>query len=330
MRRLALFVIVYPAFAAAALRAGASLAGFASAAEFLSEASPVSVVITLAAGWSVASFLLGAVTGDYSWVDRLWSTAPVVFGWIYAVRSGFAPAVTAGAVLVTLWGARLTFNFARRGGYTTMEDYRWAVLRQRIGSAAGWQAFNLLFICGFQVALFVLFTLPLQRLAAVGFGPVPGTFLCALAFLAALVYETVADQQQWTFQGIKHGIRDRIPPAWYGRDRESAEAALEADIRRGFVTHGLFRLSRHPNYFGELACWWALFCFAAVATGTFLDLSGLGVVLLTALFIGSTSFTESISLSRYPEYDGYRRTTSPIVPWPPKAAREYGSHPRSV
>ena len=63
------------------------------------------------------------------------------------------------ALLVTLWGARLTFNFARKGGYSGVEDYRWAVLRGRM-TPRRFQIFNLLFIVLAQNALLVLIALP--------------------------------------------------------------------------------------------------------------------------------------------------------------------------
>jgi len=50
-------------------------------------------------------------------------------------------------------------------------------------------------------------------------------------------------------------------------------------------------------------------------SGIFIHCSGIGVVLLTLLFVGSTSLTESISASCYPSYEEYQRRTSAIVPW---------------
>lgn len=311
MRKLVALIVLYPLASLVALTVGARLAGAPSAGAFLSGTDPLLVVATLAVGFSLTSFLLGALTSDYSWVDRLWSTAPVLFAWVYAIRADYAFAATLAAVLVTAWGVRLTFNFARRGGYTTMEDYRWPILRERIGNPAGWQLFNLFFICGFQVALFVLFTLPVRELAAADPVPAPGALLFALPFFCFLAFETIADQQQWRFQNIKHG------KAQIGTSEEEGRRAVEADIERGYLTRGLFRYSRHPAYFGELGVWWVLYLFAAVATNNLFHVSGLGVVLLTALFIGSTAFTESISSSRYPSYQEYRTRTSAIVPWPP-------------
>ncbi|MFW5686490.1 MAG: DUF1295 domain-containing protein, partial [Spirochaetota bacterium] len=222
-----------------------------------------------------------------------------------------------GAMLVTVWGLRLTYNFARRGGYTTMEDYRWPILRKRIGRPILWQLFNLLFISGYQILLFVLFTLPLYRLLLFSGDASWATIaLAGVLFLVVLAYEAIADQQQWTFQNLKHGLASEVP-AWFGSDADERRRALESDCERGFLTHGLFRFSRHPNYFGELAVWWVLYFYSCAVTGSFVHWSGAGALLLTLLFAGSTAFTESISSSRYPEYEAYQATTSPIVPWPP-------------
>jgi len=319
MKKLVLLLVVYPLAALLSLRMGAVLTGLSTITAYFLEAHPVLVVATLAAGFAVTSYLLATFTRDYSWVDRLWSTAPVLFAWVYAVRSGFAPAPLIATLLVTVWGARLTYNFARRGGYTTMEDYRWPVLRERIDNELLWQLFSLTFISIYQIALFVLFTLPVYRLAEASTAVSPVTAsLFAVLFLAFLAYETIADQQQYVFQNLKHGVaRGDRAPSWFGSTPQEAAAALETDIDRGFLTHGLFRYSRHPNYFGELAVWWTLFLLAATAAGSLLDWSGIGVVLLTLLFFGSTAFTESISASRYPAYREYQIRTSAIVPWMP-------------
>jgi len=319
MKKLVLLLVIYPLAALLSLRIGAVLMGLPTIAAYFQEAHPVLVVATLAAGFAVTSYLLATFTRDYSWVDRLWSTAPVLFAWVYAIRSGFAPAVLVATLLVTVWGARLTCNFARRGGYTTMEDYRWPVLRGRIGNEFLWQLFSLAFISIYQISLFVLFTLPVYRLASLSAAASPvAAVLFTVLFLAFLAYETIADQQQYVFQNLKHGMaRSEQVPSWFGSSPEEASAFLSADIDRGFLTQGLFRYSRHPNYFGEIAVWWTLFLFAATAAGSLLDWSGVGVVLLTLLFFGSTAFTESISASRYPAYREYQARTSAIVPWMP-------------
>ncbi|PKQ27019.1 MAG: hypothetical protein CVT64_00800 [Actinobacteria bacterium HGW-Actinobacteria-4] len=253
----------------------------------------LAINLWICGGVAAACWLASVVTREYSWTDRIWSIVPIAYAWVFAAHAWDAR-VTLVAVLITLWGARLTFNFWRRGGYAPGgEDYRWAILRGRM---PGWAyaLFNLVFIAGFQNALLLAITLPMWTMQTH-----PGDlglveWALALVFLGLLVGETVADQQRWNF--------------------------YQGGSARGILTTGLYRYSRHPNYFFEIAQWWVVLAFAAVAAGTPWLWTGLGAVALTGLFFGSTIFTESISRSRHPEFAGYARVTSMLVPWPPRRA----------
>lgn len=267
---------------------------------------PIIVCLWVLAGVCLATWVLSLVTGEHSWVDRIWSIVPVVYVWIFAGAAGLADArLDLLAGLVTLWGARLTFNFARKGGYAPGgEDYRWEVLRGRM-SPALFQVFALLFIVIYQNVLLLLITLPAWT-AFQHRTPLNALdIVCAALFLLFLVGETVADQQQWDFHRWK-----------------KAEAAAGREPSPRFLQTGLFRFSRHPNFFCEQAQWWVVFLFGCVAAGSLLQWTVLGALLLTGLFIGSTVFTESISRSRYPEYAEYQRRVSPIVPWFPRRGGE--------
>lgn len=305
--------------------------GVASGVIFASPENPLVTVAAVSAALIIACFFAGAVSGDYSWVDRLWSVVPLGYAWIYAAYSEFAPPLLAMALLVTLWGARLTFNFARRGGYSGYEDYRWGVLRRRIGNPILWQLFNFFFISLYQHALFVLFTLPLYVAYLKPEIREPGLFTgAAVAFAGFLIFETVADEQQWNFQQTKYA-RARTSGAAHSQGREAGErrtrskhrkAEMQEDIRRGFFTHGLFHYSRHPNYFGELGLWWMVYLCSVGVSGVWLHPGAAGPLLLTLLFLGSTRFTESITASKYKDYQRYRRFTSMIVPLPNKGEME--------
>jgi steroid 5-alpha reductase family enzyme len=268
---------------------------------------PLVIVVMVAGIASAFCWIASLITKDTSWVDRLWSIVPVVYVWIFAITGIMSGAdatrLIVMAVLVTAWGARLTFNFARKGGYTGMEDYRWAVLRGRM-KPWQFQLFNLFFIVLYQNALLVMITLP-AYLAGQHPSPFGGWDVLFSALLAAfLVGEYVADQQQWDFH--------------------KAKAAAGGDLEPGFVTTGLFAYSRHPNFFFEQAQWWAFYAIGAAAAagsglgfwGGILNWTILGAALLTLLFIGSTIFTESITASKYPAYAGYQRRTSMLVPLP--------------
>lgn len=257
--------------------------------------SPIVVVALAAAGVCLFVLVTSLITHEHSWVDRFWSIVPVVYVWIFTGFASLAdPRLNVMAVLVTLWGARLTFNFARKGGYTGTEDYRWAVLRARM-TPAQFQVFNVFFIVLYQNLILVLITLPALT-AYDNQTPIGALDLAVAAlFIALLMGETVADQQQWNFH--KH------------------KAAKQTEAR--FATTGLWKFSRHPNFFFEQAQWWVFFLFGAIAAGSFVQWTVLGALLLTLLFVGSTRFTESITLSKYPEYASYKSATSAIVPWPP-------------
>ncbi|GAA2091190.1 DUF1295 domain-containing protein [Pseudolysinimonas kribbensis] len=266
--------------------------------------SPLIVALIVAAVASAFCWIASLVTKDTSWVDRIWSIIPVVYVWVFAIAAGLRdPRLDVMAVLVLLWGARLTFNFARKGGYAGIggdhEDYRWAVLRGRM-SPAQFQVFNLLFIVIFQNAVLFLIASPAWTAFAhrTPFGVLD--VVLAVLFIGFLVGETVADQQQWSFQRWKRG-----------------EAAAGREPSPRFRQTGLFRVSRHPNFFFENAQWWVVAAFGIVAARG-LDWTCLGIVLLLAIFIGSTRFTEAITRSKYPEYAEYQRRTSPVIPWFPR------------
>ncbi len=270
--------------------------------------SALLLVLFIAIAICAFCWIASLVTGDTSWVDRIWSIMPVIYTWVFAIAAGLAdPRLDAMAGLVTLWGARLTFNFARKGGYAGIggdhEDYRWAVLRGRMPPLA-FQFFNFFFIVLFQNAVLVLIALPAYTAfqhRGTPFGALDAVL--TILFLLFLAGETVADQQQWRFQSWK-----------------KTEVAAGREPRPRFVQTGLWRFSRHPNFFFENAQWWTVFAFGAVAAGSVLQWTVAGIVLLLAVFVGSTNFTEAITKSKYPEYAQFQKTTSPVIPWFPRRA----------
>jgi steroid 5-alpha reductase family enzyme len=63
-------------------------------------------------------FITSTITNNYSQVDKLWSIMPVIYAWIICIRSGYEARLLLMALVVSVWGIRLTYNFARRGGYS--------------------------------------------------------------------------------------------------------------------------------------------------------------------------------------------------------------------
>lgn len=259
---------------------------------------PLSCLVVALGCW-----LASLVTGNCSQTDRMWSLTPALYVGLFAGYAGFADLrLNLMFGLTALWGARLTWNFARKGGYTRgHEDYRWPVLRERMPRAL-FELFNLTFIAGYQNLLLLLLAAPAWRAWEVRGADLGALDIAAAAaFLGFLAGESLADQQQWRFQTDKHARKGRGEP-------------VEAE----FLTAGLFRWSRHPNFFCEQAIWWSFYGFSVAATDRWLDPTILGAALLTLLFQGSTAFTERITLAKYPEYADYQRRTSRLLPLPPR------------
>jgi steroid 5-alpha reductase family enzyme len=254
------------------------------------------------------TFVVGQLTGNNSQVDKLWSIVPAPYAWFMTWKGGMDERMVLMSVLVTIWAARLTFNFARRGGYSWKfwegeEDYRWEVLRQRPGfkNPFVWLLFNLFFICFYQNTLIFLFTVPVIAALANNAAPL-GIFDWVLAgiYVALVVMEFVADQQQYDFQTEK-----------YRRKNAGEDLGEYAD---GFIQTGLWSKMRHPNYFAEQAIWVVFYLFSVAATGEWINWTIAGSVLLIILFKGSSDFSEEISAKKYPKYTDYQKRVGRFLP----------------
>ena len=244
----------------------------------------------LCVSYMVYTAVKAVVTDNYSQVDMCWNFTPIFYSFHLShwTARGFIM-----FALVAAWGLRLAYNFYRKGGYSGGEDYRWEEIKKIIGNPILWQLFNFFFNSILENTLLILVCLPLyyENQEPLSFRDYLLTLITALL----LVLEAVADQQQWDFQTekarkIKNGEKPKI----------------------GFLTTGLFRYSRHPNFFAEVSFWWCLYFFTYS-----LNISIIGTVWYILQFHASTDFTEKLSASKYPEYKDYQRTTSRIIPWFP-------------
>jgi steroid 5-alpha reductase family enzyme len=271
-----------------------------------------STLITLVTVYVIAAmlcFILSTATNNYSQVDKLWSIMPLIYTWIIAYQSDWEPRLLLMAIVVSIWGLRLTYNFSRRGGYslrfwTGEEDYRWPILRQRpeFSDRWKWSLFNLFFISLYQMGLILMMTLP--ALKSMGGGPLRWIdFLLAGLVVGLVVIETIADQQQWNFQHEKYRLK-------------RSGKSLPPPYDKGFLDTGLWGMVRHPNYSAEQAVWIVFYFFSVSATGLWLNWSVTGAILLVLLFFGSSNFSESISAGKYPEYTIYQKRVPRFIPFP--------------
>mmetsp|Transcript_94315 Transcript_94315/g.184946 ORF Transcript_94315/g.184946 Transcript_94315/m.184946 type:complete len:344 (+) Transcript_94315:26-1057(+) len=283
------------------------------------------------------SFIWSIVGNNCSKVDQIWSIAPVLYCWHffihYAGNHGAAPVhwrLLCVCLLSTLWGIRLTFNFWRKGGYGTFieheEDYRWPILRAKMHPVV-FLLFNFSFIAIYQNLLLFWIAVPSFEVMKTSVDMSAYDCLVACAFAALLVMETVADEQHWVFQSTKHSL-------------STAQRLSHSDhqIREGFFQSGLFQYSRHPNYFAEQSMWVCVYLFTlssvfnesnptspvctTPSVSHYVNWTCLGCIQLILLFQGSMAFGESITLSKYPQYAHYQKTTSMCVPLPSFRAKD--------
>jgi steroid 5-alpha reductase family enzyme len=193
--------------------------------------------------------------------------------------------------LVCLWGLRLTLNWASHWRGLGHEDWRYVDLRVKTGRAywavsfVGLHLYPTVMVLATSAGLYVATT----RVAPVGV--LDGVAACVT--LAAIAIEAVADRQLHAF------IRDNTDP-------------------QRFMDRGLWRWSRHPNYFGEVSFWWGLCLFGFAADRAAYWLVA-GPAALTAMFLFvSIPMMEKRMLEKRPAYRAHQQRTSVLLPLPPR------------
>lgn len=263
--------------------------------------TPYGTALDLCIALGVLSWVLSLLTRDYSWTDRLWSLLPPGMCLIVTFDLQFQSArVNLMTVLVLLWGIRLTFNLALKGGYRIgVEDYRWGYLREQYGPVK-FQLLNVTFVSFGQLAIIWLFTSPIHQAWLYAGQQLRWLdYAAAVLFLVSLGIQTVADAQMWRFQESKR--------------RQLAEGVT---VVQAFMNEGFYRFSRHPNYLGEMGMWVAFYVLAISGSNEMWHWTGLGCLVLILMFQGSTRLTEKISGEKYPGYRDYRAAVPMFIPNP--------------
>lgn len=251
------------------------------------------IVITVA---MTALWLVGTVWHDVSIVDPFWGIGFVVVAWVaWYMNSPAARRVLILASLTTVWGLRLSlFLLWRNRGQG--EDRRYAAMRVQCGSHFWWVSLFTVFLL--QAGLLWFVSLPIQCAAALNSTISPGWLDAAgiAIWSLGLFFEAVGDWQLARF---------KMDPNNAGR----------------VMDHGLWRYSRHPNYFGDFCMWWGLYLIAAAGGASLTILSPLLMSFLL-LKVSGVSLLERTIADRRPEYAAYQARTNAFFPGPPNAARE--------
>lgn len=237
-------------------------------------------------------WLFSLALKDASIVDIFWGLGFVALVWLYWALSG--ERTDRGllvAILVTLWGVRLAVHILTRN-WGHGEDKRYTAMREGWGSQFWW------------VSLFQVFWLQ-------------GLLMWIIAFPLFFAQQSAADL--WLLTDLV-GVSLWVVGFLFEvvADLQLARFKANPDNKGKVLNSGLWRYSRHPNYFGESVLWWGLFLIAvSVPNGLWTVFSP---ILMTTLLlkVSGVAMLEKTITERRPKYRNYIESTSAFIPWPPK------------
>lgn len=237
-------------------------------------------------------WLISLRLGDVSFIDAFWAFGFVIIAsicWFLGVRHSISGLLL---VLTSLWGLRLGMHLFRRWrAHGADPRYTAMIARARMAPAL----YTLLLVFLTQGLLIWVVSLPLQG-AAAGL-VVPHRLWLAWAggalWLIGFLFETIGDAQLQRF---------RADPANAGK----------------VLDHGLWRYTRHPNYFGDACVWWGLYLIAAATTGGIWMIASPLIMTGLLLKLSGVPLLEKRLARTRPGYGDYIARTSRFIPWPPR------------
>ncbi|WP_295413843.1 DUF1295 domain-containing protein [uncultured Thiodictyon sp.] len=246
--------------------------------------------LAAALGLALIAWLVSIPLKKASIADSVWPIFFILLALVYGLGAS-APGARATLVfvLVLLWGARLGLYITRRN-WGEPEDRRYRAMRSANDPGFWWKSGYIVF--GLQGALAWLISLPLLA-AILGTAPLNWLDVAALLlWLCGLLFEAVGDRQLAAF---------KARPENAGR----------------VMDRGLWRYTRHPNYFGEACVWWGFYLFALAAGGWWSIGSPILITWLLLRVSGVTLLEQDIG-ERRPGYREYIERTNAFIPGPPR------------
>ncbi len=235
-------------------------------------------------------YVVALVRARNDLADVAWGLGFITIAWVTAAAVGtLSVQSTLVLALVTAWGLRLSLHIWQRHRKTP-EDERYAVWRRE------WHWFKLrsfvqiFFLQGIlMLGVLLPVLLIVMQPKALGWLDLLGVLIWTLGF----EFESVADRQLRRF--------------------------IQQPANRGkLMDQGLWKYSRHPNYFGEVTQWWGIGLMALGVPYGWIGLFGPALITFLIVKVSGIPMLEK-KLSQNPAYQSYQQRTSALLPWPPKA-----------
>ena len=245
------------------------------------------VVTMMVIGW-----LVSLAYRNVTIVDSLWGLGFVLIAWLtYFMSEGFWGRNLLLAVLVTLWGLRLTAYLSWRN-WGKGEDPRYGGWRKKSGERFWIVSLFKVFLLQAFFLWIIALALQIGQLATTPAKLTWLDLLGTLVWIAGFIFESVGDWQLAQFKS---------DPANEGR----------------VMDRGLWAFTRHPNYFGEFLVWWGVFLVTLSTPGSWWTI--LSPLIVTAVLLKMTgiALTEKALIENRPGYSEYVKRTSAFVPWWP-------------
>lgn len=236
-------------------------------------------------------FIIATIIKNNSIVDYGWGLGFVLIGIYSLIRSGnYNSKTLLVAILVSVWGIRLFYHIFLRN-HAKPEDFRYATWRREWGKWLIPRAFLQVFMLQGMLMLIIAYPIILNNANSegkLGFLEIIGLVIWIIGF----VFEALGDKQ------LKEFIRTR-------------------KTKVSIIKTGLWKYTRHPNYFGEATMWWGIFLIAlASKNGIWSIISPITITLLL-VFVSGVPMLEK-HYKDNAEYQEYAARTSKFIPWFPK------------
>jgi len=255
--------------------------------------SVMSITLAVTAALMLGVWLLSLIKKDASIVDTFWGLGFVLIAAVCcAIGEGYEMRRALITALTAIWGLRLAGHiFFRNKG--TGEDFRYKAMRARHGNR--FPVVSLYSVFAVQGLLMWVISLPLQ-IGETSRLPARLTWLDwagATIWLIGFGFESIGDLQL---------------------------ARFKADVKnKGKVMdRGLWRFTRHPNYFGDALLWWGLFLIAlSTPSGSWTLISPL-IMTVLLMKVSGVALLEKTLIKTKPEYRDYAERTNAFFPWLPR------------